>query len=173
MEAPLTPPISLYANPAAYDYLHEVRLLAANVIEMAAGDGQKMYFKAVGRFRMAQQSDEIKFSIHDIQLFDAYDDSRLELEIQDFECSATVENGDYFLPDGLPNASVSERKQFLSFDRRFVFDVDPILLAGREKGTPIPKTFDASERVYYDMSECRRGTMAQLTRPRLILPDTY
>ena len=140
---------------------------------MAAGDGQKMWFKAVGKFRMAQKFDEIKFCIHGIQLFDPYDGSKLELEIQDFECSAKVEKGEFFLPDGLPNASVPERKQFLSFDRRFVFDVDPIVMAGRGKGAPIPKTFDDSERVYFDMSECSRGTMAQLTRPKLILPDTF
>ncbi|MFO0942838.1 MAG: hypothetical protein U0930_19040 [Pirellulales bacterium] len=167
---PLAQPITLSANPEAYDYIHSLRLLASSAIEMIAGDGQKMWFKASGSFQILQQHNSILLRVYDVSLVDPYDDGDLLPMTQDFECKGTIEYGQYLLPDGLPTVQIPERRQYLSFTRRVVFEADPILLASNGGDINNDTAKDATERIYYPMSECRRGTMRELSRPRLILP---
>jgi hypothetical protein len=167
---PLAPPITLTANPEAYDYLHSFSLLASNAIEMIAGDGQKIWFKASGSFQISQQQNAIQLRVYNITLIDLYDDGDLLPTPQDFECKATIEYGQYYLPDGIPTVQIPARRQHLSFTRRVVFETDPILLASIGGDITTHTAHDATERIYYPMNECRRGTMQELSRPRLILP---
>ncbi len=167
---PLSTPLTLTANPEAYDYIHSFSLLASNAIEMIAGDGQKMWFKASGSFQIWQQQNAIKLRVYDVNLVDLYDDGDLLPTTQDFECKATIEYGQYFLADGIPTVQIPERRQHLSFTRRVVFETDPILLASNGGNIATHIAHDATERIYYPMNECRRGTMQELNRRRLILP---
>jgi hypothetical protein len=82
---PLSPPITLSANPEAYDYIHSFSLRASNAIEMIAGDGQKMWFKASGSFQIWQQENAIQLRVYNVTLIDLYDDGDLLPTTQDFQ----------------------------------------------------------------------------------------
>ncbi len=73
----LTTPLTLTANPEAYDYIHSFSLLASNAIEMIAGDGQKIVVQGQRKLSNWQQQNAIKLRVYDVNLVDLYDDGDL------------------------------------------------------------------------------------------------
>lgn len=130
-KAVLAKPQRFGANPHYYDYIHHFSLHPdeegenVGTIELCDGGGQAINFMAKGRYEWIENDDRGKLVV--TELVDNHFFRKTHPKYPDFEVEFTVVRETTYLEEGrVWNVSDPLKIQYLVYETKYVFDVDPL-----------------------------------------------
>ncbi|HEY1012623.1 MAG TPA: hypothetical protein VGE07_07960 [Herpetosiphonaceae bacterium] len=170
----------LSANPHLYDYMHYMDFDDDGSVKMIDGAGQRINAVAEGRYRHRQPSDDlIEIEFFELRELNPRDRAEIRRTFEPFVATARIERGPFAIREQVVwNVSDENALRCRLYDRRYVFDTDPLAFAEEPQRRSLyyevhteaeRAALIAAARIYYPRSGRQDLTLGEL-RARGIEP---